>query len=151
MSDRILLISPTGENLGNHDLETAQRIADERFGLDLIEVRPGTYKILDVGKLAYEASKRKQVKHKPAKEMKFTLNIGDHDFDTKINHVRKFLKAGSTVKITIWFSGREVSRPETGWALQQKIAAVLEDIGTVSINPELQGKNMYMTVEPRKK
>jgi translation initiation factor IF-3 len=106
---------------------------------------------VDLGKLKYEASKRKQVKSKPLKEMKFKLNIGQSDFDVKIGHVRKFLKSGSTVKITIWFSGREVSRPEAGILLMESIETVLEDLGTVYINNELQGKNMHMTIEPRKK
>ena len=144
------MIDPEGKNLGNVTLETAQRIADERYGLDLVEVRPGTFKILDSGKLAYEASKRKQPKHRPIKEMKFKLNIGEHDFQTKVRQVLDFLKGGHSVKITIWFSGREVSRPETGISLMEKISAVVTDFGNVSINRELQGKNMYMTVEPKK-
>lgn len=151
LTDFILLISPEGENLGNHDLETAQRIADERYGLNLVEVRAGTYKILDLGKLNYEASKRKTVKAKPIKEMKFKLNIGAQDYDTKIKHIRRFIEAGSTVKVTIWFSGREVSRPEAGVDLMNDIRVSVEEFATANIDPTLNGKNMHMILDPIKR
>lgn len=147
----ILLISPDGKNLGNHSFEEAEKIAEEQYGLDLMEVRPGVYKILDMGKLQYEASKRKQQKAKPIKEMKFKLSIGESDFQTKVKHIQKFLKSGHTVKVTIWFSGREVSRPTIGVDLMQKISLFTAENGTSSINTELQGKNMFMTIEPRRK
>lgn len=150
MVDQILLIGPDGTSLGNYDLTTAKRIAEDQFGLDLLEVRSQVYKVVDLGKLKYEASKRKQPKSKPIKEMKFKLNIGTSDFDTKINHVKKFLASGNTVKITIWFSGREVTRPEVGVSLMKEIEACLTECGTVNMSSELQGKNMYMTIEPRK-
>jgi translation initiation factor IF-3 len=131
-------------------MEEAEKLADS-YDLDLVEVRPGVYKILDLGKLNYEARKRKSVKSKPVKDMKFKLNIGDNDFLTKIDHVRKFLESGHTVRITIWFSGREVSRPETGILLMEKIADSLNDLGSVTMDKTLQGKNMNMTVIPSKK
>lgn len=131
-------------------MEQAEVIADD-YGLDLVEVRPGVYKILDQGKLQYEASKRKQIKSKPIKEMKFKLNIGDHDFNTKIGHVTKFLSAGNTVKITIWFSGREISRPEAGVTLMHLIADATVEFGTASMQTELIGKNMHMVIEPKKR
>lgn len=151
MSSTILLIGEDGTSLGQYTLEEAEILAEEKFGLDLVEVRPGVYKVVDLGKLKYEASKRKQPKSKPLKEMKFKLNIGVADFDTKINHIKKFLAGGFNVKVTIWFSGREVSRPEAGLSLMKDIEACLNEVGTVSINSELQGKNMYMTIESRKK
>lgn len=143
----ILVIHPDGHSLGNLAVEEAEKIADQ-LGLDLVEVRPNVFKILDAGKLAYEASKRKQVKAKPVKEMKFKLNIGMNDYLTKMRQVIDFLESGHSVRITIWFSGREVSRPESGIALMKKIEELIGDRGTVSINPELQGKNMYMTITP---
>jgi translation initiation factor IF-3 len=147
--DTVLLISPSGENLGNVTKETAEKIAEERFGLDLVEVRPGVYKILDLGKLQYEASKRKQTKAKQTKEMKFKLNIGEADYQMKVNHIRRFLKEGHNVRVTIWFSGREVSRPEVGIMLMRKISLAVSDIATVSSwNPELQGKNMFLSIQP---
>lgn len=146
----ILLIHPDGHAIGNVAIEEAEKIADQ-YGLDLIEVRPGTFKILDAGKLAYEASKRKQVKAKPVKEMKFKLNIGDHDYRTKTDKIVGWLVDGNSVKVTIWFSGREVSRPEAGIALMERISETVGEIGTVTINRELAGKNMYMSIEPRKK
>jgi translation initiation factor IF-3 len=121
----ILVIDPNGNNLGQRTMEDAEKLA-ESYGLDLAEVRPGVYKILDMGKLNYEASKRKQTKAKPIKDMKFKLNIGDNDYNTKIGHVRKFLESGHTVRISIWFSGREVTRPEAGIALMDRIAESLQ-------------------------
>jgi translation initiation factor IF-3 len=143
----ILLIDPNGNNLGQHTMETAERVAED-YGLDLVEVRPGVYKILDLGKLNYEASKRKQIKQKSVKDMKFKLNIGENDYNTKIGHVRKFLSSGHTVRITIWFSGREVTRPEVGLELMKRIATSIEDLGSVTMDGELQGKNMNMSVIP---
>lgn len=148
MTDTIILISPEGDNLGNVTMETAQRIADERYGLDLVEVRQNVYKILDLGKLKYEASKRRQVKTKQTKEMKFKLNIGEADFKTKIGHVHKFLRAGHPVRVTIWFSGREVTRPEAGVAMMQRICDEIGELGTCSMNNELQGKNMFLSITP---
>lgn len=143
----ILVIDPNGNNLGQRTMEDAEKIADN-YGLDLVEVRPGVYKILDLGKLNYEASKRKVTKSKPVKDMKFKLNIGDNDYNTKIGHVRKFLESGHTVRITIWFSGREVTRPEAGILLMEKIAQSLEDLGSVTMDKALQGKNMNMAIVP---
>lgn len=147
--DKVLLIDPEGKSLGEVTLEWAQRVADERYGMDLVEVRPGTFKILDTGKLKYEASKRKQQKAKQIKEMKFKLNIGENDYRTKVNHIRKFIEAGHPVRVVIWFSGREVSRPEAGIFLMESIAIEVLDLGvTVSMNRELQGKNMFMSIQP---
>lgn len=146
----VLVIDPSGNNLGEHSMEAAEKLADN-YGLDLAEVRPGVYKILDLGKLNYEASKRKVTKAKPVKDMKFKLNIGDNDYNTKIGHVRKFLESGHTVRITIWFSGREVSRPEAGVSLMERIAESLVELGIVTMDRELQGKNMNMAIVPGKK
>lgn len=144
----ILVIDSNGVNLGQLTMEAAEEMAEE-CGLDLVEVRPGVYKILDLGKLSYEASKRKQTKSKPIKEMKFKLNIGAHDYNTKIGHINKFLSTGNTVRVTIWFSGREVSRPTAGTALMEQIGWDTEEFGTASINPELLGKNMHMEISPK--
>lgn len=146
----VLVIDPNGVNLGSHTMEAAEKLADN-YGLDLAEVRPGVYKILDLGKLNYEASKRKVTKAKPVKDMKFKLNIGDNDYNTKIDHVRKFLESGHTVRITIWFSGREVSRPEAGITLMERLSESLGDLGSVTMDRELQGKNMNMAIVPGNK
>lgn len=146
----ILVIDPNGNNLGQRTIEEAEKLA-ESYGLDLAEVRPGVYKILDLGKLNYEASKRKTTKTKAVKDMKFKLNIGDNDYNTKIGHVRKFLESGHTVRITIWFSGREVTRPEAGILLMEKVSESLEGLGSVTMDKVLQGKNMNMAIVPTKK
>lgn len=131
--------------------EAAERIAENQYGLDLVEVREGVFKILNLGKLNYEASKRKIVKNKPVKEMKFKLNIGEQDFATKIGHIRRFLEDGCQVKVTIWFTGREVSRPEVGIDLMEAVSAAVEGVGTTTINRDLQGRNMTMVIMPLKK
>lgn len=146
----ILVIDPNGENLGQQTIDDAEKLADN-YGLDLVEVRPGVFKILDLGKLNYEASKRKQTKAKPVKDMKFKLNIGDNDYNTKIGHVKKFLESGHTVRISIWFSGREITRPEVGIILMERIATSLEGLGTVTMDKTLQGKNMNMSIIPGSK
>lgn len=150
MPETILLISPDGQSLGNKSMVEAEKIA-LGYGLDLAEVRPNVYKILDLGKLSYEASKRKQTKNKPVKDMKFKLNIGSHDYETKIGHVRRFLETGHTVRVTIWFSGREVSRPEVGISLMERVSVSLEGLGSVTMDRSLQGKNMQMSIVPTRK
>lgn len=144
----MLLIDPSGQSLGSFTLQAAEKVAEEQYGLDLVEVRPGVYKILNIGKLQYEASKRKVVKGKQIKEMKFKLNIGDSDFATKTGHIKRFLNEGNSVKVTIWFSGREVSRPEHGVSLMERIAASVSEIGNATINKTMQGRNMTMGIAP---
>jgi len=155
---RILLIDETGENLGEKAIEDAQRYALEK-NLDLVEIspqaRPPVCRVMDYGKWKYEQNvKAKQArKHRSnviVKEIKFRPKIGVADYETKKNHVRRFLEAEDKVKVTIMFRGREVVHHELGRRILDRVAVDVSDVGTVESNPNLEGRNMTMMIAPVK-
>ena len=155
-SPKVLVISATGDQLGIKTLEEAQKIADEQ-DLDLVEVAPQgdppVCRIMDYGKYKYEQTQKNKraKKHQSQvtiKEMKFRPKIEAHDFDTKKKHVRRFLQAGSKVKITIMFRGRETTHAEIGRGILERLASEVEDLATVESKPKLDGRNMLMVLAP---
>ncbi|MEY3561478.1 MAG: hypothetical protein RL068_630 [Actinomycetota bacterium] len=134
------------------------RIAREA-DLDLVEVAPGSVppvcKVMDYGKFKYEAAQkvreaRKNQVNTVLKTVRFGLKIDDHDYNTKVGQVRKFLKAGDKVKVMVVFRGREQSRPEMGVNLLRKLAEEVTEFGTVESNPSIDGRNMVMVIGPLK-
>ena len=152
------LISETGEQLGIKHIREAQEIA-ERKDLDLVEVAPDAdppvVRIMDYGKHKYQkeqarkAARKKQV-NVNVREIKLRPKIGDHDFNTKRGHVERFLRHGDKVKVTIMFRGREVQHPELGEKLLVRLADDLSELGRVESQPNLDGRNMVMTMGPLK-
>ncbi len=132
------------------------RLAQES-DLDLVEVapsaKPPVCKLMDFGKYKYEAavkareSRKKQV-NASLKEIRFRLKIDTHDYETKVGHARRFLTGGDKVKAMIQFRGREQQRPEMGVRLLERMAADLEEVGTVESNPRVDGRNMVMVLAP---
>ena len=127
--------------------------------LDLVEVAPGSTppvcKVMDYGKFKYEAAQkvreaRKNQVNTVLKTVRFGLKIDDHDYNTKVGQVRKFLKAGDKVKVMVVFRGREQSRPEMGVNLLRKRADEVTEFGTVESNPSIDGRNMVMVIGPLK-
>jgi translation initiation factor IF-3 len=127
--------------------------------LDLVEVAPGSNppvcKVMDYGKFKYEAAQkvreaRKNQVNTVLKTVRFGLKIDDHDYNTKVAQVRKFLKAGDKVKVMVVFRGREQSRPEMGVNLLRKLADEVTEFGTVESNPSIDGRNMVMVIGPLK-
>ncbi|MFM1958333.1 MAG: hypothetical protein RI929_696 [Actinomycetota bacterium] len=127
--------------------------------LDLVEVAPGSNppvcKVMDYGKFKYEAAQkvreaRKNQVNTVLKTVRFGLKIDDHDYNTKVSQVRKFLKAGDKVKVMVVFRGREQSRPEMGVNLLRKLADEVTEFGTVESNPSIDGRNMVMVIGPLK-
>ena len=126
---KVRVIDQDGENLGV--LYTKEAIATaHEVGLNLVEVSPGAdppvCKILDVGKFKYEAQKkaaaaRKNQKTQEIKEIKMRPNIDDHDYDTKMKAVQRFIEEGDKVKLTLRFRGRELSHGELGLALLERV------------------------------
>jgi translation initiation factor IF-3 len=78
------------------------------------------------------------------------LKIDDHDLETKVSQVKKFLKGGDKVKVMVVFRGREQSRPEMGVKLLQKLAESVTEVGTVESTPSIDGRNMVMVIGPLK-
>lgn len=155
-AEEVRLISPTGEQLGIKSLKEALQIARDQ-DLDLVEVaaqgEPPVCRIMDYGKYKYEQTQKakRSKKHQSQvviKEMKFRVKIDQHDFDTKKKHVRRFLEAGSKVKITIMFRGRETTHAEIGRQILDRLAKDVEDLGTVEAQPKLDGRNMIMVLAP---
>lgn len=154
----VMVIASDGEKLGIMSIEEAQEIADDA-GLDLVEVSSSgdtpVCRIMDYGKYKYEQQKkakenRKNSKQKQLKEMKFRCNIGSEDYETKKRHIVRFIEAGSPVRITIMFRGREMSHPEIGMEILDKLTQDLEEICNVQAAPKMEGRNMTMTVVPKK-
>jgi translation initiation factor IF-3 len=83
--------------------------------------------------------------------VKFHVNVGDHDYETKLRHAREFLTEGNRVKISLMFRGRENAHRELGFELMKRVTADLDAVATVEQLPRLQGRNMFMMVVPLKK
>ncbi|NNH75737.1 translation initiation factor IF-3 [Nocardia uniformis] len=154
----VRLIGPSGEQVGIVRVEDALRVALEA-DLDLVEVapdaRPPVCKIMDYGKFKYETAQKARESRKNQvqtviKEQKLRPKIDDHDYATKRGHVMRFLDAGSKVKVTIMFRGREQSRPELGYRLLQRLAADVADLGFVETSAKQDGRNMTMVLAPHK-
>ncbi|MDG3012114.1 translation initiation factor IF-3 [Rhodococcus sp. D2-41] len=154
----VRLVGPGGEQVGIVRVEDALRLALEA-DLDLVEVapdaRPPVCKIMDYGKFKYEAAQKARESRKNQqltviKEQKLRPKIDDHDYETKKRNVVRFLEAGSKVKVTIMFRGREQSRPELGFRLLQRLAADVADLGFVETSAKQDGRNMTMVLAPHK-
>ncbi len=139
-------------------VEDALRVALEA-DLDLVEVapdaRPPVCKIMDYGKFKYETAQkaresRKNQQQTVIKEQKLRPKIDDHDYETKKRNVVRFLEAGSKVKVTIMFRGREQSRPELGFRLLQRLAADVAELGFVETSAKQDGRNMTMVLAPHR-
>lgn len=154
----VRLIDDQGQQVGVLKTADALAFAQERE-LDLVEVapeaRPPVCRVLDYSKYKYEqAQKVKQArKHQQqitVREIKFRPKIAEHDYDTKKHHVERFLKHKDKVKVTIMFRGREVTHPERGTAILDRLAEELSDLGVVEQRPMQEGRNMTMMMAPSK-
>jgi translation initiation factor IF-3 len=148
-----------GENIevGIYSTAEAQRIANEQ-GLDLVEISPQAdppvCKVIDYNKFLYEKKKReKDMKAKSkvseVKEIRFTPNTDDHDFDFKSKHALNFLKDGNKVKAYVQFKGRAIMFKERGELLLLKFAERLVEVGTLESMPKLEGKRMFAIFAPK--
>ena len=128
------------------------------FGLDLVEVsptaKPPVCKIMDYGRFKYEQTKKQhEAKKKQAtfqlKEIKVRPKTGDHDLQTKLGHIRKFLERKDKVKVTVMFRGREIALSEKGRELLQQIATEVEPTAVVEQLPKFEGRTMIMILAPK--
>jgi len=154
----VRLIDDQGTQIGVLKTPDALVFAQER-DLDLVEVapeaRPPVCRVLDYSKYKYEqAQKVKQArKHQQqitVREIKFRPKIAEHDYDTKKHHVERFLKHKDKVKVTIMFRGREVTHPERGTMILDRLAEELAELGVVEQRPMQEGRNMTMMMAPSK-
>ncbi len=156
---RVPEVRLVGENLtpGIYNTDEAQRIADDQF-LDLVEISPGAKppvcKIIDYNKFLYEEKKKKKemkakAKTSEVKEIRFTPNTDDHDFEFKVKHAEKFLKEGDKVKAHVQFKGRAIMFKERGELLLLKFADALKDVGALEGMPKMEGKRMLVMFAPK--
>jgi translation initiation factor IF-3 len=154
----VRLLGEDGNQIGVLKIDDALRYAQER-DLDLVEVareaRPPVCRVLDYSKYKYEqeqkakAAKRHQ-KQVNVREIKLRPKIAQNDYETKRNHVIRFLKGDDRVKVTIMFRGREQTHPERGERLLDRLAEDVADLGTVEQSPQQDGRNMTMLLSPIK-
>ncbi len=134
------------------------RAAANEAGLDLVEVaataRPPVVKIMDYGKYRFEqakaaraAKKKQHVIH--IKEVKYRPGISTHDFEFKTRHAREFLTEGNKVKLTMMFRGRQVTHPELGRDVLNRVYDEVKDIAKIEAHPKLEGRNMTMVLAPK--
>jgi translation initiation factor IF-3 len=151
-------VGEDGKQIGVIKTADALRYAQER-DLDLVEVapeaRPPVCRVLDYSKYKYEQAQklkaaRKHQQQITIREIKFRPKIAQHDYDTKKGHVKRFLLGKDKVKITIMFRGREVTHPERGTALLDRLAGELAEIAVIEQNPLQDGRNMTMMLAPSK-
>jgi translation initiation factor IF-3 len=154
----VRVIDDEGNQAGVMSTADALLFAQER-DLDLVEVapeaRPPVCRVLDYSKYKYEqAQKIKQAKkHQQqitVREIKFRPKIAEHDYDTKKHHVERFLRHKDKVKVTIMFRGREVTHPERGTMILDRLAEELAELGVVEQRPMQEGRNMTMMMAPSK-
>jgi translation initiation factor IF-3 len=150
------LVGDKGEQLGIMTPAQAVETARKR-NLDLVEVAPTSVppvcRLMDYGKFKYEQSKkdreaRKGQKISVLREVRLRPKIGVHDFDAKARSARKLLLGGDKVKLTIMFRGREITHPELGWRLLQKMAGGLKDIAVIDRQPAMDNRRMILIVAP---
>ena len=136
--------------------DEAIAIAKEK-GLDLVEVaplaKPVVCKIVDYGKYHYqqEKSERKTKHRSKLKEIKFTIKIGEHDFQTKMNRVREFLGKGDVVRVSIFFRGREIVHASRGRELLKRVQEQVSDIARAEGDPMARGKILQLLIVPTNK
>jgi len=152
-------VAADGSQVGIVTTQDALRMARDQ-DLDLVEVAPNAdppvARIMDYGKYKYERDiRQKEARRKQArvevKEIKFRPKIDRHDYDTKKGHVERFLRAGSRVKVTIMFRGREMAHTELGRRILDRLVEDLKELAVVDAFPKQEGRNMIMVIAPVKR
>lgn len=150
-----------GDNVkpGIYSFRTAYQLADE-MNLDLVEISKNDNmpicRIVDYQKFLYQQKKSQKEreansKQQEIKEIRFTPNIGDNDYQTKLNKAKEFLKDGDKVKASVFFSGREMAYKDQGELLLANFCNDLIDYGIPEKVPVLEGKRMIVSLKPKRK
>jgi translation initiation factor IF-3 len=154
----IRVIDPAGEQLGIMKTGDALRLSND-YGLDLVEIsptaKPPLCRIMDFGKYKYDQEKKKkeQKKHQvqtKLKEVKFRVNVEEHDYETKMRSLVKFIEHGDRVKVSLMFRGRENAHRELGFEVIQRVIKDTEALSTVDQEPRLQGRFVHAILVPKK-
>lgn len=152
------MIDDEGNQIGILPPYDALKMAREK-NLDLVEISPTAVppvcRIMDYGKFLYQQEKkeREAKKHQKTivvKEVKFRINVDDHDYDTKKNHVLRFLDEGDKVKATIFFRGREMTRTGLGRQILERLIKDVEEKAIVEFRPRQEGNTLHAILAPKK-
>jgi translation initiation factor IF-3 len=153
----VRVIDPDGTQIGILPIREALAAANQ-FGLDLVEVspmaKPPVCKIMDYGRYKYEQTKKQQEAKKrqttyQLKEIKVRPKTGEHDLQTKLGHIKKFLERKDKVKVTVMFRGREIALSERGRELLRQLATEVEDIAVIEQEPKFEGRTIIMVLSPK--
>ncbi|MEY2340899.1 translation initiation factor IF-3 [Acidithiobacillus sp. IBUN Pt1247-S3] len=159
LAAKVRLIGDEGEQLGIVPLHEALATAEEA-DLDLVEIAPQAVppvcRVMDYGKFRFQESKRqhdarKKQKQSQVKEIKFRPRTDEADYQIKLRNIIRFLEDGDRTKITLRFRGREMSHPELGMELLNRVEADLQELGVVEQRPRMEGRQMVMVIAPKKK
>ena len=153
----VRLIGLDGTQVGIVPIAQALEMANTSSS-DLVEISPDAAppvcKIMDYGKFLYDQKKQQAGQKKPKaqvlKEINFRPNIGENDFNVKINRLKDFLSEGHKVKISLWFKGREIVHKSIGEELVAKIIETVSESGELDNEPKFEGKNLTLLVLPKK-
>ena len=154
----IRVITDSGEQLGIMSAIEAFKIAVER-NLDLVKIAPQATppvcKIMDYGKYRFEQAKREKEAKKnqrviEIKEIRLSLNIDTHDFETKVGHAMRFLSSGNKVKVSIRFRGREMARMNQSKYILEDIAEKLSDIAQIDKPAKAEGRSLVLILSAKK-
>lgn len=141
--------------LGVMSRDDALRLA-RQLELDLVEISPNAeppvVRILDYGKFLFDEKKKKKEQKAPKlKEIKFRPVTGEGDYQVKLRNLKNFLENGDKVKVSLRFRGREITHQELGSDLMQRICKDVEGVGLVDQLPKLEGRQMVMIINPKRK
>lgn len=152
----VRVVGNDSEQLGIMSSRDALRLAAEK-NLDLVKIAPTATppvcRIMDYGKFRFEQQKKEKEARKnqrivDIKEIRLSLNIDTNDFNTKVNHAKRFLKEGDKVKASIRFRGREMAHTNLGYEVMKRFAQVMSEFATIEKQPKLEGRSMQMFLAP---
>lgn len=147
---QVRCVDANGSMAGVMPTRDALRLA-EQAGLDLVEISPNAdppvCRIMDLGKFRYEQGRkrretRKHQQNRQVKEVKFHANVAEHDYETKIAHMREFLDKGHKVKVSLTFRGRENAHRELGFEVIQRVIKDCSELAVIDMAPRLMGRSL---------
>ena len=155
---QVRCVGDDGEQYGLISSQEALKIADSK-GLDLVliapDAKPPACKIMDYGKFRYQQEKKqkeakKKQKQIEVKEIKLSVKIASNDINYKVKHAKEFLEENKHVRFRVFLRGREVSEPQAGFEVLNKVAAMLEEVANIERDYKVEGRYVNMLVTPKK-
>lgn len=153
----VRVVDADGSQLGIMPTKQALSLAIEK-GLDLVDIAPqatpNVCRIMDYGKYRYEQAKREKEARKnqktvEVKEVRMSMNIDTHDFETKVNQANKFLKGGDKVKVSVRFRGREMAHTDLGRNLLDRFKDACAEFGSVDKPAKMEGRSLAIFMAPK--